>query len=121
MYNHDMTSNTRQFSPNDLVLVKNLNTTGQKWIPGCIIEQAGPLSYIVKLEDGKTFRCHVDHLVNHFVCASPSINHKTLPDLAQDYSDFTFTSSESTTETVSEWQQHRYPVWDRHPPDRYRP
>jgi len=41
--------------------------------------------------------------------------------LAQDYSDFTFTSSESNAATVSEWQQHRYPVWDRHPPDRYRP
>ena len=119
--NHDMTSNTRQFSPNDLVLVKNLNTTGQKWIPGCIIEQAGPLSYIVKLEDGRTFRRHVDHLVKRFVCRSPSINPTTLPDLAQDYSDFTFTSSESNAETVSEGQQHRYPVRDRHPPDRYRP
>ena len=58
--NHDTSTSTRTFVTNDPVLIKNFNNTGPKWLQGHIIQPVGPLSYLVKLTDGRIFRRHVD-------------------------------------------------------------
>ena len=35
---------------------------GDKWLPGCIIQKTGPLSYVIKLPDGRIIRRHHDHV-----------------------------------------------------------
>ena len=35
---------------------------GPDWIPGLIIQQLGPLSYLVDIGDGRRWKRHVDHL-----------------------------------------------------------
>lgn len=35
---------------------------GPKYVPGVIVERVGPLSYLVSVQDGVTWRRHVDHL-----------------------------------------------------------
>ena len=42
-------------------MISNLHP-GDKWIPGTIIERTGPLSYLVQVAEGKTWKCHIDHL-----------------------------------------------------------
>ena len=41
--------------------VKN-NGAGSIWLRGTLIETAGPVSFLVQLEDGREWRCHQDHL-----------------------------------------------------------
>ncbi|GBM06969.1 hypothetical protein AVEN_239670-1 [Araneus ventricosus] len=53
----------RSFSPNDAVHIKN-SFSGQTWIPGTVIEKTGPLSYKTVTLDGKSIRCHIDHMRN---------------------------------------------------------
>ena len=65
--NYDTSTSTRILVTNDPVLIKNFNNTGQKWLQGHIIQPVGPLSYLVKLTDGRIFRCHVDHLQNKLI------------------------------------------------------
>ena len=112
--NHDTTANVRSFCINDPVIVKNFSNTGKKWLQGHIIKAVGPLSYVIKLNDGRIFRRHVDHLRK---CTSPSNNADFVNDSVQDFSDVAFPDTEQTLVD----QQHRYPQRDRRPPDRYRP
>ena len=42
-------------------MVRNLRP-GEKWVPGTIIERTGPLSYLVQVTGGQTWKCHIDHL-----------------------------------------------------------
>ena len=42
---------------------RNFGTsTGQKWLPAVIIEVTGPVSFMVRLQDNRLVRCHLDHL-----------------------------------------------------------
>ena len=43
------------------MIVRNLHP-GDKWVPGMIIDMTGPLSYLVQVGGGKTWKCHIDHL-----------------------------------------------------------
>ena len=42
-------------------MVRNLRP-GDKWVPSTIIERTGPLSYLVQVGGGKTWKRHIDHL-----------------------------------------------------------
>lgn len=37
--------------------------TGDNWLPGSIVESLGPLSFRVKLVDGRLVRRHIDHIL----------------------------------------------------------
>jgi len=100
--NHNTTANVRSFHINDPVIVKNFSNTGKKWLQGHIIKAVGPLSYVIKLNDGRIFRCHVDHLRK---CTSPSNKADFVNDSAQDFSDVAFPDTERT---LVDWQ-HRNP------------
>ena len=43
------------------VLLRNF-LAGPEWIVGTIVNSRGPVSYMVKLANGRHVRCHVDHL-----------------------------------------------------------
>ena len=59
---HDNQKPSRQFTVNDQVYVENFPTKIPRWIPGTVAKVTGPLSYVIKLQDGKTVRRHVDSI-----------------------------------------------------------
>lgn len=60
---HDLHARERQLKPGDNVYVKNFrSSSNQQWLPGVILTQSGPVSYVVKLIDGRVFRRHQDHV-----------------------------------------------------------
>ena len=59
---HDNSRPLRKFAVNDDVYVKNLTTNTPKWIAGTVTKVTGPLSYVIRLEDGRIVRRHVDHV-----------------------------------------------------------
>ena len=109
--NHDTTADVRSFYNDDPVLVKNFTNTGKKWLQGHIIKSVGPLSYLIKLNDGRIFRRHVDHLRKCFI--SPDEN-SDVSDSIPDFSDVSFPDNTDSN-------MRRYPERVRRPPDRYRP
>lgn len=58
---HDKTSRSREMQVGEVVRAKNF-ASGPKWLNGIISQKTGPVSYEVKLEDGRVIRRHVDHL-----------------------------------------------------------
>ena len=52
------------------------NNGHPQWLPGIIDRQTGPVLYLVKLNDGRTWRRHVDH-----------IRIRTIPETVTDYDD----------------------------------
>ena len=69
---HDQRSQMQQVEVGDSVNVRNYSR-GPKWIPGTVIQETGPLSARIELEDGTVVRKHHDQVV---VCPRPSV---TLP------------------------------------------
>ena len=60
---HDVHSKLRQFEPGQHVMVRDKRPTAPTaWIPGVIVQQKGPLTYVVKVLDGLLWKRHVDHL-----------------------------------------------------------
>ena len=53
---HDQHTHVHEFSAGDRVLVKDKSD----WAPGTIIQRLEPLSYLVKLSNGRTWRHHVE-------------------------------------------------------------
>ena len=65
---HDNTKKARQFAVGDNVLAKNFSP-GPKLKKAHIESRTGPLSYMVKYEDGLVTQRHIDHLLKR--CAVP--------------------------------------------------
>ena len=63
---HDAKAKSRTFRVGDKVYAKNFGT-GKQWLPGEITGTTGPVSYTVRLEDGRDRRCHVDQLRTRIV------------------------------------------------------
>ena len=59
---HDQHSRMRQVEVGDSVSVQNYSR-GPMWIPGTIIQETGPVSARIELEDGTVVRRHHDQLV----------------------------------------------------------
>ena len=58
---HDARAKSRIFKLGDAVFVKNYGS-GRRWLPGKIEQVTGPVSFQVKLDDGRTRRCHQDQI-----------------------------------------------------------
>ncbi len=58
---HDKHARQRTLFSGQPVMVKNLRP-GDTWIPGVVLKQLGPVSYLVDVSDGRTWRRHIDHL-----------------------------------------------------------
>ena len=59
--NHDIRAKARVFTLGDKVYLKNFGP-GQSWLSGEIVKTTGPVSYHVRLADGRIRRCHQDQL-----------------------------------------------------------
>lgn len=57
-----MYADIKSYKVGDLVNIKNFSV-GSKWLPGIIMQITGPLSYMIKLTDGRTLKRHVDHVL----------------------------------------------------------
>ena len=71
---HDQPSRTRGVKLGDAVSVRNYSR-GSKWVPGTIIQETGPLSARVELQDGMVVRRHHDQLISHTtepLCPTPT-------------------------------------------------
>jgi len=61
-HHHDVkVRGERQFEVGDDVFARNYGV-GMMWLSGTIVGIDGPVSYVVKLEDGRTWRRHTDQL-----------------------------------------------------------
>ncbi|XP_060075838.1 uncharacterized protein LOC132555506 [Ylistrum balloti] len=77
-------TNVRQFSPGNLVSIRDYRRERNPWIPGTVIEQTGPVSYKVATiaAPGATWRGHTDQVRSTNVretpqdinCDTPSIS-----------------------------------------------
>ncbi len=58
---HDSRARLRVFTVGQNIFLKNYGA-GRRWLPGMVIQVTGPVSYKVKLHDGRLRRCHQDQL-----------------------------------------------------------
>ena len=56
----------REFSNGQEVFIRNFGV-GSRWISGVIVNSSGPLTWLIKLEDGKTITRHADHIRNWYI------------------------------------------------------
>ena len=68
--NHDIHSKDQKFRINNTEYVENF-AQESKWLEGIVEEIRGPLTYIIKLPDGRILKRHVDHIRNR-TSAEPS-------------------------------------------------
>ena len=60
---HDKRTKQRTFNVGDAVYASNF-ARGSKWLPGQIVAKRGPLSFTIKLNDGRMWNRHIDHVVS---------------------------------------------------------
>ena len=68
--------------------------SGAKWVPGTIIAQRGPGSYLMKVQGGRTWRRHVDHLREFQPTATeiPQDNVQQKPDSDSEWSSLPYSN-----------------------------
>ena len=59
---YDSHAKARLFASGDVAYALRNHGNKESWVHGSIVEQTGPQSYIVRLEDGSVVRRHVDQL-----------------------------------------------------------
>ena len=75
--NHNIHSKDWKFQINGTVFVENFGH-GSKWFAGTIDEIRGPLTYMVRLPDGRILKRHVDHIRNQ-TSMEPSKSQDVIP------------------------------------------
>ena len=58
---HDQHARERVMEVGNTVMVRNLRP-GEAWVPGVIVKRLGPVSYLVDVGEGRTWKRHIDHL-----------------------------------------------------------
>ena len=58
---HDQHARMRVFSVGQPVMARNYRS-GAAWLPGVIVQQLGPLTYLVDVSEGRLWKRHVDHI-----------------------------------------------------------
>lgn len=67
---HDARSKDRRLVVGEKVFVRNYHH-GKRWLPGEIERITGPVSFLVKLNDGRQRRCHQDQIRRRTVTLPP--------------------------------------------------
>ena len=91
-YYCDDRRHSRVFTADQDVMVRNFRE-GDKWVPGKIVDQLGPVSYLVQCTDGCMWRRHVDHILDKTVSSERSEESLTLLESS--------VSSEDDTDSVN--------------------
>ncbi len=58
---HDHHARSRSMEVGQPVMAKNM-LPGDNWIPGVILKQLGPVSFLVDVGEGRTWKRHLDHI-----------------------------------------------------------
>ena len=95
---HNNSQPLRSFDVHAKVYVKNHTGTTPRWLAGVVTKVTGPLSYVVRLQDGKIVRRHVDHIKKRSVCADVRVS----PDQVADHSHVGLPESETDQENEPE-------------------
>ena len=122
---HDQHVRLREFVPGDKVLAKNRS----EWIPAVVLQKLGPLTYLIDVGQGRTWRRHIDLLKkipsditsSDFFMPSPetaedSTVDSPAPTVTASSEESTTTDSSSTQETVPALRRS---TRIRREPDRY--
>ena len=85
---HDTSHTDRKFEEGDEVYVEDFSATAEKWVPGIVCKVTGPLSYHVRLNDGRIIRRHVDSVRPRLSVANePAVqNSEEISPALQDFS-----------------------------------
>ena len=132
---HDQHSRSRKLAVGDTVQVRNYSGT-RKWRPGMIVEETGPVSAKVELEDGIIVRRQLlarptqpmEHQVSQPIpteLGSEAFSQVIPPVIVVQEPKTTAAKSEATgfppsTDPVTvETPERRYPRWEHKPPSRF--
>ena len=99
--NHDKKARSQTLQVGDTVSVRNF-PSGNGWLPGVIEERSGPLSYQIRLQDGRLVRRHIDHII-YRSSSEPTNTSDTwidLPQISESNKSNTTESTSKTTETA---------------------
>ena len=116
---HDKGARSRPFAASDTVLARNYSGE-PKWLPGVVLEETGPVSGRIELEDGAVLRRHHDQLHPR-----KETQQQQQPEIAecvqQDIPMAIPPSSELLPGQGASAvpAERRYPTRERRPPDRY--
>ena len=58
---HDQHAKQRQFSLKEKAMVKNFRS-GPTWVPGIIVAQLAPVTFLIEVQDGLKWKRHIDHI-----------------------------------------------------------
>ena len=120
---HDQHSKTRWFTTGQAVMVRDFHPNSDKWIPGTVLSQLGPVTYTVEVEGGKTLKKHVDHIRERMSIAKDSAPAQSDTSEVQDnYQYPVVTPTPPPDAAIAEPRvdvpARRYPDRDRRPPQR---
>ena len=86
---------SRHLNVGDRVMARNF-APGVKWIPGTVVEKEGGVMVKVKLDDGRIWRRHIDHVVRSAVVIEPEVDK---PETGNTYDPLTTPTTRSSMET----------------------
>ena len=119
---HDTHVRERSLNPGDRVLVRNKTD----WIPGVVLQSQGPLTYLVRTDDGRNWKRHIDLLkrvsssCSDYYAPSPSEPESSVVEPSSSDQDNVETSDSNPDATdQSEATMNHYPQRQRRQPDRY--
>ena len=75
---HDQRSKLRCLLPGQSVIVRDFRHHN-KWIPGVVLRKLGPVTYCVKVTNGKILKRHIDHLSKQLEPAIPTMSETDTP------------------------------------------
>ena len=100
---HNTHAKQRSFRENQRVMVKNFRP-GPKWVPGIIIKQLGPLSFLVRTSEDLEWKRHLDH-IRDYTSDTADIPPSTVTDSSEDPPDVDYytrpTHEQQSTEQPS--------------------
>ena len=120
---HDQHAKMRELEPGERVMVRDKRPNASStWIPGVIVQQHGPLTFLVDVGQGLLWRRHLDHL-KQFPSDDdfgPSLTPASPPGGAIPSPSDTSTTITSTSQAAVQTEtERRYPSRVRRSPDRY--
>ena len=63
---HDLHARPRCFSVGQSVMARNFRA-GAAWVPGVIVQQLGPLTYLIEVSEGRLWKRHIDQVKQYLI------------------------------------------------------
>ena len=129
--NTDQERKTRSFHLGDGVIIHDFQHPTADWKPGIIEQKTGPVSYVVRLDNGLIWRRHVDHICqygNNTIVPANDIAFELMPPPNEDQNNtrahqpeisHASGSNVAVSSSNNEGATRRYQVRNRRPVDRF--